>query len=579
MVSYKIETLDPNQYTLRITLRFEAKTSDTYLQMPYWRPGRYEAGNFSKNCIGLSAKAGGAKIQTRKLTAHKWHLSTHSGGEVVVTYRCYAADLTAGNTYLDSELLLINPVNCLVYVLGMEEVTMNLALDIPTEWKIATSMPSIGKRPGSFQCADLQELLDTPILATAEMDTLNYSMAGVDFYIHVCGSDHVDKEKIKKDFGDFTRAQIAAFDDFPVTTYHFLILLLPHKAYHGVEHESSTVIIMGPSAELQKWTSYKELVGVSSHELYHTWNVKSLRPADWMPYDFTRPGFSRMGYIAEGVTTYMGDWMLWQSDFFSDEAFLDELSTHIQHHIDNEGRFNLSLADSSVDTWVDGYGGAAPRRRVSIYVEGALLALVCDIQIMDVTAGKRGLADVMRSLYQKYGHKKGFTEDQYWDELKAFADFDWDALRRDVVDGTGKLIGYVEDSLSEMDLRIFGKKTDKPWESAWGVRFSQIRGNWEVSHVRDGSPAEKSGIWFGDKLIEIGGETPEVFFAKSKSDVQAGIPVKLRSGFRQKTCIPLSDGKIWIKKYRILADHDSDQKLFYKWKKKIRKRKESIRPH
>src|SRR5690606_27902851 len=482
MISYHISAANSVQHTLHITLTFRSSQKNTLIQVPYWRPGRYEAGNFTKNIIGLHASANGEALKARKPTGHSWNVETNPGEMVEIKYQCYSAELTAGNTYLDDELLLINPVNALVYILGMENEPAQITLEINVSWKVATAMPpqsdnNNGNGVWKYHCADLQELLDTPILAAENIETLTYRESGVDFYIDICGEGIPDREKFKEDFVDFTRAQISAFGEFPVSRYRFLTLLLPYKAYHGVEHETSTVVIMGPSSELHKREFYKELIGVSSHELYHTWNVKSLRPADWTPYDFTVPNFSRLGYVAEGVTTYMGDWMLWQSLFFTDQEFLNEISTQVQRHIDNEGRLNLSLADSSIDTWVDGYGRGTPRRRVSIYVEGALVSLICDIEIMKATKGKKGLSDAMGSLYQKYGAKKGFSEEQYWDELKALASINWDTLRNDLIDTPGKLETYLDDAFAEMGLILTANGSEKPWEKEWGVSIQNINGN------------------------------------------------------------------------------------------------------
>lgn len=572
MVKYTIETAEPGQHVLKITMSFTARDNATKLQMPYWRPGRYEAGNFSKNIFRFEAFADDNAIASRKLNGNTWKLDTESGTEVKVVYRCYASELTAGNTYYDADLLLVNPVNCLMYVLGMEHEPGQVRLAIPDNWKVATAMKPLENGAGiAFTCSDVQQLLDTPILASEKIQTLDYKVGGVKFYIDIYGEGLPDLNKFKQDFVDFTQTQISAFGSFPVSDYRFLTLLLPHKAYHGVEHESSTVVIMGPSTQLDRWSLYKELVGVSSHELYHTWNVKSLRPAEWTPYDFTGPGFSRLGYVAEGVTTYMGDWMLWQSGFFSDTAFISELSTHMQRHLDNEGRFNLSLADSSVDTWVDGYGGAQPRRRVSIYVEGALLALVCDIELMKATKGERCLSDVMRILYQKYGALKGFNEDQYWDELQNAADINWSKLRQEVVDGCGNLQKYVEDALAEMDLRLSAKASAKTWESQWGVRFVRLNGDWTVVNVLSGSPAEKAGIWFGDQLTEIAGRLPDAFFEGTDTTDLEGVTLSLRTGFKTKTAAPEADGVIWMKKYEVVQDHDSDQLLFNTWKSFLKK--------
>ena len=127
---------------------------------------------------------------------------------------------------------------------------------------------------------------------------------------------------------------------------------------------------------------YPDLLGVSSHELYHTWNVKAIRPIELFPYDFTKENYSELGYLCEGVTTYMGDLFLFKSNVFSEEEYFNELNQQLQKHFDNPGRFNYSVAASSFDTWLDGYVPGVPNRKVSIYTEGCLIALVCDLMII-----------------------------------------------------------------------------------------------------------------------------------------------------------------------------------------------------
>lgn len=571
MTSYHIVASGPSQHTFDISFSFIASQKNTIIQVPYWRPGRYEAGNFTKNIIGLRASANGDALKIEKTTSHNWEIETRPGENIQITYQCYAAELTAGNTYLDEDLLLINPVNALVYTLGMENQPTEILLEIEKSWKVATAMiPTQNAQNGDgkwkYQCTDLQELLDTPILAAKDLKRLTYHHGGVDFHIDIYGEGIDDLEKLKADFADFTEAQIIAFGDFPVDRYHFLTLLLPHKAYHGVEHETSTVVIMGPASELNKREFYKELIGVSSHELYHTWNVKSLRPEEWTPYDFSGASYSRLGYVAEGVTTYMGDWMLWQSRFFSDREFLNELSTHIQRHLDNEGRYSLSLAHSSIDTWVDGYGRGTPRRRVSIYIEGALTALICDIKIMKFTKGKKGLTDAMRALYEKRGGKKGFTEADYWNELKALADIDWDKIKRDLIDGTGNLQSYLNKTLREMGLSLTANASDKPWERDWGINVQNVQGAWEVINVLKDSPAEAAGIWFGDKVLSVDGLAADAFFAEAQTATFKQVKLELQSGFKMKTVKLSPDGEIWMRKYKIVQDNDSSQDLFKRWK-------------
>lgn len=569
MVSYEIGKRKPSQYSFQVQINFKAASDSVLLRMSYWRPGRYEGGNFARNVIGLSVQDELGNCITLKKESNLWEVATQKGNQLTVTYTLNASELTAGNTYADGKFMLINPVNSLIYVEGMNDAEMSVFLELPDSWDVATSMSRADNSNRRFVVKGVQQLLDTPIIAGDEIKTFSYQDAGVTYYVHNHGDIAFDEDDMLIDFHAFTKAQRLAYGEFPVKEYHFLNLLLPHRAYNGVEHEASTVITLGPADKFNERKYYKELLGISSHELYHTWNVKDLRPSDWTPYDFTKPNYSRLGYVAEGVTTYMGDYMLWQGRAFSDEDFLQAMSNQVQKHMDNEGRFNLSLADSSVDTWVDGYGRGVPRRRVSIYTEGALLALTCDLWILSKTHGERDLNTVMRSLFEKFKGQKGFTEDQYWDEMKATADLPWDDLREKVLDGRGHLIGFVRKALAKVGLEIESKPSAKTWEAAWGASFMKIGDVWKVWNVLENSPAEKADLWFNDVVTEIGGESPDAFFDNSQSGLPESIEISLNSGFRTKHAAVQNDGHVWMQTYTVKQMSDGEYPLYELWKSAV----------
>ena len=151
---------------------------------------------------------------------------------------------------------------------------------------------------------------------------------------------------------------------------------------------------------------YEDLLGVCSHELYHTWNIKAIRPKEMFPYDYTKENYFRTGFVAEGVTTYMGDLMLYKSAVFNWKEFVKTQNQNLERHLMNYGRFNLSVADSGFDNWLDGYKLGAPNRKVSIYPDGALCMLMIDLEIIKNTDGKASLNSVMKELYDDYALKK-----------------------------------------------------------------------------------------------------------------------------------------------------------------------------
>jgi predicted metalloprotease with PDZ domain len=173
---------------------------------------------------------------------------------------------------------------------------------------VATALPSSSGL--KFQAENFQHLVDSPLMASPTLKLETYQVNGVCFHLWFQGEVHFEMAKLLDGFKAFTLKQMEAFGDFPAEDYHFLFQLLPYKHYHGVEHQYSTVITIGPAEELKDKKLMDELFGVSSHELYHFWNVCRIRPLELLPYDFSKEAYIETGVVAEGVTTYMGEFFL-----------------------------------------------------------------------------------------------------------------------------------------------------------------------------------------------------------------------------------------------------------------------------
>ena len=314
-----------------------------------------------------------------------------------------------------------------------------------------------------------------------------------------------DWDRLINDFKRFTDSQIGKFLEFPVAEYHFLNQILPYRAYHGVEHKKSTVITLGPSYEVFG-DMYKELLGVSSHELYHTWNVKTIRPIEMHPYDFSRENYSRLGYICEGVTTYMGDLFLLKSGVFNDDQYFFEFNRQLQKHFDNHGRFSYSVADSSFDTWLDGYEAGAPGRKVSIYTEGCLLAFVTDVRILRATGNKAGLDDVMKRLYFDFALQgKGVSELDYKTAIEEIAGESFDAFFDDYINGTRPYESILTDSLDYLGLELAHVPSPRYSEGRLGFKTLIAPDGISVVQMYPGGPAETAGLMLEDKIVAVNG--------------------------------------------------------------------------
>lgn len=501
---YTIHSKNPASHFIDIEAVFDNPGLDElYIQLPAWRPGRYELGNFAKNIQKFSVcDERGETLMFGKVSKDKWKVRCSGAQEVRVVYNYYADFINAGSTYVDELQLYMNPVNCLVYIEGHDNEACEIVLEIPENYEVATGMNSTGKN--RFKTASFDELADCPFMASGAIQHHEFTEGGTLFHLWFQGECKPDFEQLEKDFRAFTIPQISMMGGFPVDEYHYLFQIFTHRGYHGVEHSNSTVISIGPSWDIFKkdgW--YNELLGVSSHELFHTWNVKRIRPADWWPYDFSGEDYSRMGYLAEGFTTYYGDLFLFRGGVFSDKTYLGELSKMLNRHFRNPGRKNLSVADSSFDTWLDGYEKGIPGRKTSIYNEGALCAFMMDVAIRKATGSEQSLDDVVRTFYNEcYLEGAGVSEEKFIEVVSAYGREPASIIEHFVY-GTGDYEETLIEAFALLGIEM-KKKPSTKWEEANLGLILEISGSTvKVAAVMPDSPAEKAGLAVDARIISI----------------------------------------------------------------------------
>lgn len=551
---YTLSFQNPQQQFLDVALRIDGLAKEEFLtlQLPAWRPGRYELGNFAKNIQRFSVQnEKGKALRFEKVSKDTWMVHCKDAKSVVVEYNYYAAELNAGSTWLDEEMLYVNPVNCFIYRPDYMEQPATVELKVPRNYQVASGMKL--KKKHTLEAANVQELMDCPFIASANLQHDTYKVDKTTFHIWLAGECKPDWKRMKNDFAAFSKVQIKAFGTCPVTEYHFLILARPERVYHGVEHSNSTVLSLGPGYDLfNPEGRYMDLLAVSSHELYHTWNIKKIRPQEMLPYDFTRENYSRMGYVAEGVTTFMGDLMLVRSGGFSQEQFLKELSTFAQRHFDNFGRTNLSVAESSFDTWLDGYSKGIPNRKVSIYNEGALNAIMCDLMIRNSSKNKHSLDSVMRVLYEEYAQQDiGYTEEIYRGLIEAHAGKSFKAHFDKYINGTEPYEKPLKRALSYVGLEVVSEPASAYREHALGIKAEWAPARYTVTDIYPGSPAEKAGLIAGDELLYINkfrmdqnlNQWLEYFGGK------VSLQFKRYGSLRETEIWP--DGAVWYKQYSV----------------------------
>lgn len=504
MVKFTFSVPQPNTQYVHIIAEIPVSSNETLVHLPAWRPGRYELANFAKNIRNFKVSTTDHKsLEFKKVNKDTWKVQSDNCDSIVVSYNFYASELNAGSTFADATQLYVNPVNCCVFTKESYDAPVEVSLEISDKWEVATSLEL---KDGKWYAENTEELLDSPFIASGMLQRESYESHGVTFHIWFNGIIKPDWNRLIADFQAFTDLQIAKFTEFPVKEYHYFNQILPFKAYHGVEHKKSTVIALGPSYEVFG-SLYKELLGVSSHELYHTWNVKTIRPAEMQPYDFTKENYSPLGYLCEGVTTYMGDLFLYKSGVFNLEQYLNEMNGQLQRHFDNHGRFHYSVAESSFDTWLDGYQLGAPGRKVSIYTEGCLLAFITDVKLLEATKNKNGLDEVMKRLFFQYGLKgKGVTEQVYKETVEAVGMFSFDTIFNDYIHGTKPFESLLMECFEYIGLELEHAPVDSYAAGKLGFKFlNSSRGGAVVKTMYPGGPAELGGLMLEDEIIAVNG--------------------------------------------------------------------------
>lgn len=532
MIRHHISYTNPLTHFLDITITIpDNNHQELYLQLPAWRPGRYELQHFAQKLRGITAHANGTAIPVRKVTKDRWLVEANGTAQIEVRYSFYARQMDGGGSWLDEEQLYQNGINCLMAVEGREHEPQQLQLAIPADWQIACGL--LETEPHTLQAENYDQLVDSPLIASASLQKETYTVAGIPFNIWIQGNCRPDWKRIKQDFEAFTKEQLEVFGDFPVADYHYLNEILPYRFYHGVEHVNSTIITLGPGELLMTPALYKEFLGVSSHELFHTWNVKQIRPKEMLPYDFTGENYFRTGYVAEGITTYYGDYMLVRSGVFTAAQYFDELNTTLQRYFADHSRLNMSVADSSFDLWLDGYKPGIPDRKVSIYIKGALTALLLDLQLRRATSNQASLDVVMRQLWEEFGKRGlGYTEQDYEQLVLRVGGEEFRSYFDRYINGTAPIEEALGEALHYMGCTLQAEENAMITERLFGFKTVADTQITKITAIAPDSPAS-TALSIEDELIAVNGRKIEQNLQSllADTDLMQGIKLML---FRNK---------------------------------------------
>jgi predicted metalloprotease with PDZ domain len=494
--------------------------------LPVWIPGSYMVREFARNIVTLRAfNEAGRKVRIDKTDKHSWQAAPVSG-ELTLRYEVYAWDMSVRAAHLDDTTGFFNGTSVFLAALGHEDKPCVVDIRKPAgsayrNWRVATALTEVpGTRRygfGEYRAQNYDELIDHPV-TLGEFALASFKAHGVPHDIVVAGRVvSLDLERLSADLKRICETQIALFEPkskkAPVDRYVFMTQAVS-DGYGGLEHRASTALICNrtdlPVQGIpQTSDGYRTYLGLCSHEYFHTWNVKRIKPDAFAPYDLTRENYTSLLWLFEGFTSYYDDLVLVRSGLISEDEYLELLGKTLGSVLRGSGRLKQNVAESSFDAWVKYYrqDENAANAIVSYYTKGSLVALAFDLTIRAQTRGRKSLDDVMRLLWQRYGRDfyRGKPAGVKEDEVEAiFAEAtgtDLGSLFAQAVRGTRDL---PLDSLLEPFGVGIAPDLAKNAKPSLGVR---TRGGADctLNVVHDGGAAQKAGLSAGDVLVAIDG--------------------------------------------------------------------------
>ncbi len=525
-VQYRIVPVDPALHLFDVTLIIAKPAADGQLvSLPAWIPGSYMIREFARNIVNMSARCDGRKLRLTKLDKHSWQAAPCKG-ELQIQYQVYAWDLSVRAAHLDQTHGFFNGTSVFLKVHGKESLPHIVDIQPPegdayATWRVATSLPEHKARRhrfGTYIASDYDELIDHPV-EMGEFELIRFDAQGVPHEMAITGRvPALDKVRLAEDLKKICESQIAFFEPAskaaPMDRYVFLTLAVG-DGYGGLEHRASTALICARNdlpvvGQTEMSDAYRGFLGLCSHEYFHTWNVKRIKPAVFAPYDLSQENYTTLLWLFEGFTSYYDDLMLLRAGVIDSGAYLKLIEKTINNVHRGSGRLKQSVAESSFDAWTKYYrqDENAPNAIVSYYAKGSLVALLLDLVIRRDTQGRRSLDDVMRALWRRYGRDfysakggRGVSEqdvEALFDEitgLKLKPIFDL------AVRGTRDL--PLSETFAAVGIDLADRR--KAVAPSMAVRTQRDGSHCKLGAVHEGGAAHKAGLSAGDVLVAIDG--------------------------------------------------------------------------
>ena len=528
---YRIVPLDPHAHVYEVSVTIDDPLPAGHrFSLPTWVPGSYLIREFARHFLRVTATSNGAPLAVTKLDKSTWRTAP-ARGPVTLVAHVYAFDLSVRGAYLDQTRGYFNGPCVFLLPEGRERAPCVVDLARPegpayAAWRVATTLARDGAPDrgfGTYRAESYDDLIDHPV-ETSDFDWVAFDVRGVPHEVAITGRHDADLARLARDLARVCDWQVGLFAEAPFDRYLFQVTAVG-DGYGGLEHRSSTSLVcrrdeLPHAADDKIDDDYLTFLGLASHEYFHAWNVKRIKPAAFMPYDLAREAYTRQLWAFEGFTSYYDDLALVRCGLIEPARYLELLGRTLTTVRRVPGRLTQSVAESSFDAWIKFYrqDENAPNALVSYYAKGSLVGCALDLVLR--RDGRATLDDLMRALWQRYGRPGvGVPEDAIAALASELAGHDLASFFARYVDGTEDppLAELLADFGVTLHLRPATGPKDrggKPGNGTaprctLGVRLGQDQ---KLSTVLRDGPAARAGLSGHDVLVAIDGlkATPEL---------------------------------------------------------------------
>ena len=496
---YRVAIPRPHTHLVEVEARYrelDGLPPSIVLRMAGWTPGSYLVRDYARQVEGLeAATAGGERLSVEKLDKASWRIDRRGASEVVVRYRVFAHELSVRTSHVDATHAFLNGAPTFLWLEERRGAPHEVILEAPAGWRTVTALTPLGG--DRWQAADLDQLIDSPIhLGGGPVHEIE--AAGRPHQLAIWGRPEpgaASVDDLVADTRKIIEAHAAVFGGAPPYDRYAFMLMLAPGVYGGLEHAASTALLSTPFAFATR-KKYEELLELVSHEYFHLWNVKRIRPEALGPFDYTRENYTRSLWVVEGLTSYYDRYTLRRAGLQSVKRYLEKLAEEWGQVQAIPGRRKVSVEEASFDAWIKHYkpDENTVNSTISYYLKGSIVCLALDLEIRRRSGGRRSLDDVLRRLWTEFAAAgRGYPDAAVQREMERAVDLDLGPFFDRFV--RGREDPDLAGALAGVGLTL-QPKAEKPPEGeperppGWlGTLTREVAGRLAVAAVLGGSPA------------------------------------------------------------------------------------------